>query len=187
MRQVQREPRAATDADVRLGETDVGRGVFVTRGFEEGEPVLPLHGELIDFAASLAKGERECDALQIGVDRYLDLEPPGVYVNHSCDPNVGIRADDQADGLVLVALRRLAAGEEIRYVYSTSMDEDHWTLECRCGSPRCRGAIGDFKRLPRDLRLELIRREAVLPFIVAGEIESGRLSGREIQRAPAAS
>jgi hypothetical protein len=170
--------REISDHQVRIGDTAVGKGVFVTREYEPGEPVLELHGRLIDFAASLAKGERECDALQVGPDRYLDLEPPGVLVNHSCDPNVGIR-----DDMVLIALRRLRAGDEIRYDYSTTMDEDHWTLECRCGSTHCRGVVGDFKWLPRRRKLELIGQGVVLPFIIAAEIENGRLSAGAIRRA----
>ena len=107
----QPHPQAAV---VRIGNTDVGMGVFVTRDFAAGEEILRLRGRLIDFAATLAKGDRECDAFQIGPGRYLDLEPPARFLNHSCDPNTGIR-----DVLRLVALREIKAGQEIRFDYSS--------------------------------------------------------------------
>jgi hypothetical protein len=176
-----RERQPAKGMGLRIGDTDVGKGVFVTGDFAAGEELLRFRGRVIDFAASVAKGERECDAFQIGPDRYLDLEAPGVLVNHSCDPNAGVR-----DDLRLVALRDLEAGEEIRYDYSTTMDEDRWELVCRCGSPQCRGVIRDFKWLPRDWKLRLIRSHVVPGFIVTAELDAGRLTPEEIQeQAPA--
>lgn len=65
-----------TDVAVRIGDTDVGKGVFVTRDFVAGEQILGFRGSVIDFAAALAKGAHECDAFQIGPGAYLDLEPP---------------------------------------------------------------------------------------------------------------
>jgi len=89
----------------------------------------------------------------------------GVFVNHSCDPNTGVR-----DDVRLVALRDLIAGEEIRYDYSTTMDEDHWTLQCRCGSRGCRGVVRDFKWLPKDTKLHLLRQNIVPGLIIACEL-----------------
>lgn len=166
----------ATELNVRIGDTPVGRGLFVTRDIAAGEEIFRFRGRPMDFADSLAKGERECDALQIGPDRYLDLEPPGVLINHSCDPNTGTR-----DDVRLVALRDLKAGEEIRFDYSTSMDEDHWELECRCGSPFCRGVVRDFKYLPKERKLALIRQDIVPWFILAAELAAGRLTVEETQ------
>ncbi len=171
--------KAAT-IDVRIGETPVGKGVFVTRPYAAGEEILVFTGEEIDFETSLAKGERECDAFQIGPNRYLDLDTPGVFINHSCDPNTGIR-----DDIRLVALRDLRPGEEIRYDYSTTMDEDHWEMDCRCGSPKCRGVIRDFKWLPKELKLELMSRKIVPRFLIDAELEGGRLTMRHVLAADA--
>ncbi len=147
----------------------------MTRDFAAGERILTFTGGEIDFAGTLAKGDRECDALQIGPGRYLDLEPPGVFTNHSCQPNAGIRGD-----VFLVALRDLRAGEEIRFDYSTTMDEDHWTLECRCGSPNCRGLIGDFKWLPKAIKLEMLRLGIVPRFLIASELAGGRFAREDL-------
>ena len=68
-----------------------------------------------------AKGGAAANALQIGVNRYLDLDEPGRLVNHSCDPNAAIREE-----LLLVAIRDIQIGEEIRFDYSTTIS-DGWT------------------------------------------------------------
>lgn len=134
--------------------------------------MFEFRGHVIDFAGTLEKGDRECDALQIGPDLYLDLESPGRFVNHSCEPNTGIR-----DGIRLVALRDLDPGEEIRFDYSTTMQEDHWVMEgCRCGAPSCRGSVLDFRWLPLDTKLTLIRQNVVPGFVVTAELDGGRLS-----------
>lgn len=170
----------SAEPTVRVGTTAVGRGLFAAREFEAGNTILELRGDPLDFKATLVKGDRECDALQIGPDAYLDLEPPGVLINHSCDPNAAV-----AEGPRLIALRPVKTGEEIRYDYSTTMDDDHWTLPCRCESDRCRGVVRDFKWLPKEWKLELIRRGAVLAFIVESELKSGRLTAGEVESARA--
>ena len=61
---------------------------------------------------------------------------PTNFLNHSCDPNAGY---DGADAIV--ALRPIAAGEEIRMDYGTfSFSFDH-EFACRCGAPACRGKV----------------------------------------------
>lgn len=160
-------PSVSRFPSIRVDESRTGRGVFVLDGVQRGEPILVFHGTPIDFAGTLAKGERECDALQIGPDLYLDLEAPGRFVNHSCEPNSGLRDD----GVTLVALRDLAPGDEVLFDYSTTMAENHWTLECLCGSPRCRGTIRDFHLLTSEEKMELIRQEIVPAFILAAETD----------------
>lgn len=160
---------------VRVAQARTGRGVFVRRAVRAGDPILELRGEAIDFAATLRKGDRECDALQIGPDLYLDLEPPGRFINHSCDPNSGIR-----DGVRLVALRDLRRGDEVLFDYSTTMSENHWIMDCQCGMPGCREVIRDFRWLPFDRKLDLIRQGVVLPFLVTEEIDAGRMTAEQI-------
>ena len=162
--------------------TDVGLGLFAVRSIAAGERILEFRGRLIDFAGTVAKGDRECDALQIGPDLYLDLEDPGRCTNHSCDPNAGIRNN----GITLVAVRPIRAGEEIRFDYSTTMDDDHWTMDCSCGSPDCRRKVLDFRWLPRPRKLEYIAMGIVPSFLVAAELGRGGLTARDVHRSVAA-
>ena len=147
--------------------SDVGLGIFATRPFRPGERILEFRGALIDFAGTVAKGDRECDALQIGPDLYLDLENPGRCTNHSCDPNSGVGEN----GVTLLAVRPIRAGEEIRFDYSTTMDDDHWTMDCFCGSPMCRGRVLDFRWLPTPRKLEYLAMGIVPSFLASVERE----------------
>ena len=58
-----------------------------------------------------------------------------LYTNHSCDPNLAIQGQ-----IALVAMRDIAADEELTIDWATTDDGDH-QMACRCGSPRCRGTI----------------------------------------------
>ena len=152
--------RYSTDR-IHLRAFDVGLGVFASRDLKPGEIILAVEGPLIDFAETKRRGPRECMAFQIGPDRYLDTQPPGVFVNHSCEPNAGIRKNR-----FLAALRKIRRGEEIRYDYSTTMEEHSFTMQCLCGVPTCREWVRDFSTLPRPLQEHYIAQGIVLDFIV---------------------
>ena len=71
-----------------------------------------------------------------GTFRPENVRHPVNFTNHSCDPNAGY---DGADNIV--ALRGIAAGEEIRMDYGTfSFSFDH-EFTCRCGATWCRGKV----------------------------------------------
>ena len=69
--------------------------------------------------------------------RILWDEQPGNWApqNHSCRPNTGYH------GLDVVALRDIAAGEELTLDYGTFCNEDMEPFDCRCGDLVCRGRI----------------------------------------------
>jgi hypothetical protein len=139
-----------------------GRGLFAVRTIAPRETILQLSGREYDGATLERVGFTPGYPLQVGEDRWLVLDAPAVFCNHSCEANAGIRAD-----LQLIALRAIEAGEEICFDYSTTMLEHNaWTLDCGCGSPRCRGRVEDFDRLPPIRQRELLALGVVQPFIV---------------------
>ena len=148
------------DRNVYVDETDVGRGVFAARDLGPVSWILTFEGPRIGRSHPLVSSDEMGNLLQIDDDRYLLPKPPGIFVNHSCRPNAGI-----VEGVHLVALRRIRAGEEIRFDYSTTMDEDNWTLACRCGASSCRGQVEDFKKLPAAVQQEYLGQGIVSPFI----------------------
>jgi hypothetical protein len=159
-----------------VGLCDLGWGVFAARDLAPWEEILRFEGPPISLADTLAMGEYQANPLQVDFDLYLDIQPPGVLVNHSCDPNAGIVHDT-----VLVALRPIPRGEEIRFDYSTTMWEDCWTMECRCGSPHCRGVVRDFITLPAELQAEYLGLGIVQGFIVRRlREEAARSAGQEL-------
>ena len=143
---------------VVVGRSAIGRGVFASQYFEPGQPMLTLGGPVLATPEIRSLGADRAYALQIGSAEFMDLTPPGRYLNHSCDPNAGI-----LDDRVLIALRPIVPGEEIRFDYSTAIRQDHWTMECRCGEYLCRRVVLDFHHLPpitqnRYLQLGIVQR-----------------------------
>ncbi len=130
----------------------LGRGLFAGATIASGTEILRFTGPIMTLSAVRARGPAAANALQVGVDRYLYLDEPGRYVNHSCDPSAAVVDDTR-----LIALRDIAANEEIRFDYSTTIS-DGWTMPCRCGAANCRGLVVAFQLLPEPLR----RRYAIL-------------------------
>ncbi len=85
--------------------------------------------------------------IQIGSNRHLACpairqthdEPDycWLYLNHNCDPNGYINADE----LAFRALRDIAAGDEITFNYLTTESELAAPFTCTCGSTNCFGLI----------------------------------------------
>jgi len=155
-------PRLA--ANLLVGPCDVGRGIFATRAFQPGELILHLAGPRFDRSDPIHLTEAGANLLQTGQRSYIMLQSPGVFANHSCDPNAGIQANRR-----LVAIRPIAAGDEIRYDYSTTMDEDFWTMACRCGAAGCRGVVTDFRLLPAAVKERYLALGIVQGFIARKE------------------
>jgi uncharacterized protein len=143
---------------VVVGRSALGRAVLAARYFQPGQPILTFGGPILTMPEMLALGADRAYALQVGAGQFLHLTRPARYLNHSCDPSAGI-----VDDRVLIALRAIAPGEEIRFDYSTAMREDHWTMDCRCGEYLCRRVVLDFQHLPpitqnRYLQLGIVQR-----------------------------
>lgn len=141
-------------------ECRFGLGVFANRDIRAGEAILAFGGPIIDFAETKRRGPWECMPLQIGENRYVDTRPPGIFVNHSCAPNAGIRNDRD-----LVALRPVGKGEEILFDYSTTMEEQSFTMRCLCGAPECRRIVADFSTLPAAVQARYLEQGIVMSFI----------------------
>jgi hypothetical protein len=102
---------------------------------------------LIEAAAD--PGAPYVDTITVYEDSHL-LLPEGSVVhfgNHSCNPNTW-----QIGAYETQARRNIRAGEELTIDYGTISGAPGFSMECRCGSPLCRGAISseDWRRL--DLR-----------------------------------
>lgn len=77
-------------------------------------------------------------SLQIAADQHILLSPDYLqYTNHSCDPNVFF--DTQK--MEIIALRPIAAGDEISFFYPST----EWTMDrpfpCHCGAASCLGTM----------------------------------------------
>lgn len=137
----------------KIGVTDntlVGRGVVAIADIGRDEIVAIKAGNIITRAqlpqATAAAGDL---ALQIDDEFYIaplhadEAEDMSVFINHSCDPNVGFRGQ-----VIYVAMRDIRAGEELCHDYAMERSDDYM-LDCHCGSPLCRGKVsGQDWKLP---------------------------------------
>ncbi|UED87684.1 SET domain-containing protein [Streptomyces profundus] len=130
-------------AEVRPSPIE-GSGLFARAPIPAGAVVLRLGGRLVDTAelATLARH----NSLSVGPDQHLLLpdDHPVRFGNHSCAPTLW-----HLDARTVVARRDIAADEELTLDYATLTGVPEWTMDCRCGSPSCRGrATGEDWRLP---------------------------------------
>lgn len=146
--------------------TNKGKSIFANRNFD-------VHSFIIEFRGKLYSKEEyklrlnPCNNHFLQVDDNLFLGPtrtPDNYINHSCCPNSGIRI--VGNSVLLFAVKNIRKGEEITFDYSTTMAEDFWEMECRCGAKNCRRSIRDFKYLPRELQERYIALGIVPDFVI---------------------
>lgn len=142
----------------------MGHAVIAARPFAAGETILEFFGERLTAAELTGDHDFAEHCLQIGADLFLG--PSGLvddYVNHSCEPNCGLRFGER---FFLFALRDIAVGEEITYDYSTSCTEEDWEMRCLCGAAACRGRIADWRSIPPERMRRYLELGAIPRFIV---------------------
>ena len=124
-----------------------GLGLFATAPIAQSESVELLGGTLLTDAhvQAMVDGGQRYDGVGLGPDRNLLIDPswPGIYGNHSCDPNLWMR-----DAVTISTRRQIVPGDELTIDYSLFTANPSWSMPCRCGSPLCRGVItgNDWRR-----------------------------------------
>ena len=119
-----------------------GRGLVAVAPIAAGELVAIKGGHIITTAALHSLPERLrnseiqiADGFHLAALEEAEYEPVMLVLNHSCEPNVGF-----AGNTALVAMRDIGPGEELTTDYALFDDHDE-VMECRCGTPSCRGTI----------------------------------------------
>ena len=120
-----------------------GRGLHAVEAIAAGEVVAVKGGHIVDGATVAGlPGALKDSAFPIAADLFLAALAPGEYdgvlmrVNHSCAPNVGIGGN-----VLLVAMRDIAAGEELTIDYALFLADPGFAMECRCRTAACRGSV----------------------------------------------
>ncbi|MGH7884489.1 MAG: SET domain-containing protein [Thermodesulfobacteriota bacterium] len=148
--------------NIYVSESSIGKGVFAGQDFAPGDLILILRGKKFKWGDPIHYTDYGAYLIQTGYKSYILPDNPGVFLNHSCKPNAGIHNNRR-----LIAISKISKGEEIAFDYSTTMDENFWTLDCMCNSPECRGKITDFKLLPSEFQTRYIMLNVVQRFIVS--------------------
>jgi uncharacterized protein len=133
-----------------------GRGLFARAAISAGEIVAVKGGAIMDSAAlALVRDQISPAEIQIEDDLYIapraakDVEANLLCLNHSCDPNVGVRGQ-----ITFVAMRAVPVNAELSIDYAMIDGDPNERMDCRCGAPECRGVITG-----NDWRLVNLRRK----------------------------
>ena len=120
-----------------------GRGLVAIAPIPAREVVAIKGGHIITTAALRSLPDRlQNSEIQIAGGFHLaaltedEYEPVMLFINHSCEPNVGF-----AGNTVLVAMQDIAPGQELTTDYALFDDYDG-DMECWCRTSSCRGTIG---------------------------------------------
>jgi len=125
---------------LRCTADSMGDGVLTTRSFAAGETVM------VGFLVGPLE-ENDSHATQVGPRRWARHGGLGPKVNHSCDPNCGVRLNDE-QAFDVVARQQIDAGQEVTFDYAMrNFAIDHFPAVCLCGAQRCRGSVTGWKDL----------------------------------------
>ena len=135
-----------------------GRGLFAREAIPAGQIIAVKGGAVMDSASfALVRDEVSSAEIQIEDGLYIaprsagEVEANILCLNHSCDPNVGVRGQ-----ITFVAMRDIPAGAELTIDYAMIDGDPAERMACSCGARQCRKVItGSDWRLP-----ELQRRYA---------------------------
>ena len=124
-----------------------GEGIFTTKSFKVGDIVMVgVIKEILN--------RNHSHASQIGENEYVLHAGLIIKVNHSCDPNCGIRVNETG-AHDFVAIKNISVNEEITFDYAMrNYIIDYFPKKCTCGSTRCRGRITGWKDLPDEKKKE---------------------------------
>jgi SET domain-containing protein len=119
-----------------------GKGVFTDSAVRARTKLGEFTGEPISVREARSRAKRRKQIAIVEIDQWHAIDGhvgggPFRFINHSCEPNVFVRV---AYGrMEFYAKIDIPAGTELTMDYVNS--HHNGTLRCRCGQPRCRGAI----------------------------------------------
>ena len=118
-----------------------GLGLFAVKPIRKGE-IVAIKGGHIFHENEIRRMEAESDEsyIQIEDEFYIgamnkqEVKGNKLFLNHSCDPNLGIRGQ-----ITFVAMRNIKAGQELTYDWAVENAwKGVWKLKCNCGAKNCR-------------------------------------------------
>src|SRR5919108_5794112 len=122
---------------VRVGPSRIDRqGLFAAQNITKGTRIIAYIGEKISRQESARRLEAgNAYIFHLNYRYALDgemLANTARYINHSCDPNCEV--EKTPDTIWIVAVRDIAAGEELSYNYGYDA-RNYQDNPCNCGAP----------------------------------------------------
>ena len=119
-----------------------GSGCYTLAPIPEGAYIVEYTGTVLskDEADDLYSERPDTYLFCLGEgDFVIDGDTVAAFVNHCCDANC---ETDEIDGKVwVIAMRDIAAGEELTYDYNLYDGDDDDEAPCNCGVKDCRGTM----------------------------------------------
>ena len=117
-----------------------GVGIFAKEVIHAGEVVCVKGGHILRkealFSSSVINSYHLIsDNLYIAAKTAEEEEFIKIYINHSCEPNCGLRGE-----ITFVAMREIQTDEEITFDYAF-LDNEDYSFQCSCGTKNCRHTI----------------------------------------------
>lgn len=123
-----------------------GNGVFSGENIKQGEMIQPIKGKMVFYSV---KDKNDSllypDWIGIGKNQWIDPDKPFKFINHSCEPNSGVKGKIQ-----ITAIKDIKEGEEITIDYSIIEGDPMWEMPCNCGSKKCRKIIRSVQFIPKE-------------------------------------
>lgn len=142
------KPQSGDHPHITIRRTrNMGRGVYAFKPIRKGEVVAVYNGPFYDDNFDDWTPDLLNHTIQCGPALWRDSLGSARYINHSCDPNCGIKGRFK-----VVAMRDIEPGEAITWDYEMTEKSWWWRMRCQCGSPMCRKVIGSYSRMPRSVR-----------------------------------
>jgi hypothetical protein len=145
-----------TGFELRNSESK-GEGVFATKSFKINDIVMVGTIEKV-------LDDNHSHASQIDEDKYVLHSGLISKVNHSCDPNCGIKVNKNG-AHDYIAIRNIGLNEEITFDYAMrNYNIEYFPEQCMCGSDKCRKIITGWKGLFDNKKNEY--KEFVAPYLI---------------------
>jgi SET domain-containing protein len=124
-----------------------GKAVIAKEKILKGEVIAEFDGKIYAWDSEDWNEDLYNHVIQFENKKWRDSSGIGRLINHSCDPNCGIK-----DYFKVTAMRDILPGEEITWDYEMTEKHPYWRMKCRCGEPICRKIIGNYKNMPQEIR-----------------------------------
>jgi SET domain-containing protein len=127
---------------------NMGKGLFAIKPIKKGELISDWTKGKVYIAEKAGKLPKKIrnHAIQFDEHKWIDTEDIGRYINHSCEPNCGLKGKFK-----IVSIRNIKKGEQLTYDYEMTEDSN-WKMKCKCKTKSCRKIIGTYKNLPEEIK-----------------------------------
>lgn len=119
-----------------------GKGLFALKSIKKGEIIAIKRGGSFTREQLKKIGlPKYCyiqteDNVYVGPGNSKELENSMLYINHSCNPNAGMKGKK-----TIITIKNIKRGEEIFLDYAMCYSNPLYVMRCNCRSKNCRKKI----------------------------------------------